>query len=218
MSDKEILELLRESFVSEDAPPLTAEEAEMFLSAPLLVELPPATLKKMRKRSAEQALARLHQEPVRRVRSHLTFGEWVAQARESARLTLTDVAAAVGKEASFFDQVEREQILPWKLAPTVMASIVTLFRIHIDAIARLLETSFRRRQEWEEAQKQMQAILQSRISGAGGDLRAAMVDLSDRDSSPAHDSPSEKPLSDVITRYLEKLRKALERRQAFDLL
>lgn len=206
MNDKEVLEMLRESFVSEDAPPLTAEEAEVLLSAPLPTKASPATLKKARKRGAERALARLHQEPVRSVRRGTPFGSWIAQARESARLTRVDVAAAIGKDPSYVEKVEEEEILPWKITPNMMANIVILFRVHIDALKQLLSSSLR--------------VDNARGSAGGGAYPfAAMADPFERRSSPTESERSGNLLfnSEIID-LLEKLRKILEQRQADHLL
>jgi hypothetical protein len=206
MSDKEILELLRESFVSEDAPPLTAEEAEMFMSAPLPTKSSSATLKKARKRSVEKAFARLHEQPIRNVRKGVPFGSWVEQARKDAHLTRVDVAAAISKDPFYIEEVEEEAILPWNITPNMMANIVILFRIHIDALKQLLSSSLR-------------ADNARRDRGGSSFQFAAMSDPFERRSTREESRDSVDLLfNGEIISMLETLRKILERRQANHLL
>jgi transcriptional regulator with XRE-family HTH domain len=206
MSDKEILELLRESFVSEDAPPLTAEEAEMFMSAPLPAKSSQAMLKKARKHSSENALARLHQEPVRSVRQGVSFGPWLEQERKSAYLTRADIAAAIGKDTSYIEKVEEEEILPWKITPNMMANIVILFRVHVDALKQLLSSALRADRARSDR-------------GSSSFQFAAMSDPLERRSSKTETGNSgELTLNEEMVILLEKLHKILEHRQADYLL
>lgn len=213
MSDKELIEILRESFLSEDAPPLTDEEAEVLLSAPVPGKSSPAAVKKARKRFVEKLLAQLHREPVRLVGRGVTFGAWVARARENAHLTLEDIGEAVGKDAAFVAQLEMGEILPWKVTPGVMAKIVILFRLHEDTVRRLMSASL---SEDEDRRRASSELLSSPSSS--DDLMAGMIDPFERHSAPPRKMPEGPRLNEEIVRYLSKLRSLLESRQAQDLL
>lgn len=205
MSDKELIEILRESFLSDDAPPLTDEEAEVLLSAPVPVKESPAAVRRARKRFVEKLFTQLHREPVRLVGRGITFGEWIARARDKAHLTLEDIGEAVGKDAAFIERLEFGEVLPWKVSPGVTAKIVALFRIHEDAVRRLMSASL---SDYEER----------RSPFSSGDLMAAMTDPFDRHSTPRGETPEGPRLNEEIISHLDKLRKLLESRQAHDLL
>lgn len=206
MSDNELIEILRESLLSDDAPPLTDEEAVVLLSAPVTVKESPAVVKRARKRFVEKVLSQQHREPVRLVGIGVTFGEWIARARDKAYLTSEDIGEAVGKDAAFIERLEIGEVLPWKVPPGVTAKIVALFRIHEDAVRRLMSASL---SDYEERHSPF---------SSPGNLMAAMVDRSDRHSAQRGETPEGPRLNEEILSHLDKLRKLLEGRQAHDLL
>ncbi|MBV9927750.1 MAG: hypothetical protein JOZ96_22210 [Acidobacteria bacterium] len=205
MSDNELIEILRESLLSDDAPPLTDEEAEVLLSAPIPVKESPAAVKRARKRFVEKLLSQLHREPVRLVGRGITFGEWIARARDKAHLTSADIGEAVGKDGAFIERLEIGEVLPWKVSPVVTAKIVGLFRIHEDAVRRLMSASL---SDYEERHSPF---------SSPGNLMAAMIDRSDRHSAPRGETSEAPRLNEEIINHLGKLRKLLET-QAHDLL
>jgi len=211
MSDKEIREFLKESLLAEGAPPLTDADADALLSFP--VKTSPASLKRMRKRYVEKAFDSVYPEPVRRVHG-CTFGSWVEAVIKRPNLTAEAVAFALGKDADFVERVGAETIAPWDIPPRTMADIVTLFHIHIDALAELLSNSF-------AVQRRQQGRV--RYDPARDHARgsyAVMVDLGDRSpTSQADAEPQPKiELNGESVRLLKKVRQILERRGAFHLL
>jgi transcriptional regulator with XRE-family HTH domain len=140
MDDKAISKLLEDMLRSEHAPPLTDSVVDAFLASE--VECPEGIVNRVRARFVERVLADLRQEPVRKVEEKLSFGRWVEQARENARLSRQDVGAAIGKDQSFIESVESGFTLPWGLKTTELARIVSLFRLHVDAVSELVSRSF----------------------------------------------------------------------------
>jgi transcriptional regulator with XRE-family HTH domain len=204
---------LRESLLSEDSPPLTEQEAEILLSVPTKVKGSPAAIRKLRKSFVEKLFVNLHQEPVRDVKRGYPFGAWLKEAREKARLTREDIAESIGKDASFIERVESEQVLPWTLTPSTMANIVILFRIHIDAVAQLLSASF-----VADEERKLSQAMSTRPSLTSG-VRAMVGGPGETPSNKDEGSTSDYlPMNEEIVRLLDKLRKILEQRQATHLL
>ena len=211
MSAKEIREFLKESLLGEDAPPLTDADADALLSLP--VKTSPASVKRMRKRYVEKAFDSVYPEPVRSVYGS-TFGSWIKVARMRPNLVPESVAIVLGKDAEFVEHLEAENVAPWDIPPRLMADIVTLFHIHIDALAELLsgsDVAARRRQS-----KVRYPMPQEHARG----LHTAMIDLGGRSStSRAKAEPQPKiELNDKSARLLKKVRQILERRGASHLL
>lgn len=206
MSDKELIEILRESLLSDDALPLTDEEAEVLLSAPVPVKESPAALRRARKRFVEKLLLQLHREPVRLVGRGVTFGEWIARARYKAHLTSEDIGEAVGKDAAFIERLEIGEVLPWKVSPGVTAKIVALFRIHEDAVMRLMSASL---SDYEE---------RSIPFSSSGSQIAALITPFDQAPGPRPGVTEGPRLNEEIISHLNKLRKILEGRREQDLL
>lgn len=139
VGEKELLELLRESLVSERSAPLTDAVVNALLSAP--VKQSPVNINRIRKGVVERILSDHFPEPVREIGRRITFGQWIQQARKTARLSLDAVATAIGKDASFIERIENEEVLPWTPTDNSIADLVILFRIHIDAVEQLLANS-----------------------------------------------------------------------------
>jgi hypothetical protein len=212
MSAKEIREFLKESLLGEDAPPLTDADVNALLLLP--VKTSPASVKRMRKLYVAKAFDSVYPEPVRSVYGS-TFGSWIKAARKRPNLVPESVAIVIGKEADFVEDLEAENVAPWDLPPRMMADIVTLFHIHIDALAELLSSSYaaaRRRQS------KVHYPLPHEL--AGGLHTTATIDLGDRSStSQAEAEPQPKiELNDKSVRLLKKVRQILERRGAVHLL
>lgn len=213
MSDKEITEILREAFLSGDAPPLTGEEAEALLSAPVPAESSPADAVKARERFVCKLLAELHGGPVRLVGRGVPFGAWVKRARENAYLTQGDIGEAVGEDAAFVARLESGETPPWEVEPAAMVQIVVLFRLHHDAVKRLMAASL------SEQQNRPASDSSSRDSHSpSSDLMAAMTDLSERLPAGRRGRPRRPWPDEEIDRYVGELRALLEERGAHELL
>lgn len=216
MNEKELIELIKESLLSEEAPPLTDAEAEVFLSLPM--QDSPVNLKRMRKRLAERVLIARHQEPVRRIEQKITFGTWIRRARNAARLSHDVIATAIGKDSLFIESVENEEALPWMLTPSAMAGMVILFRLHIDAVRQLLSYSYVADKE------RRQRFSYPHLSAPSSEVRAGLMFPGGYSSREDDEEPNKSTKSDhlemdeEVVRFLSKLRKILERRQATDLL
>jgi transcriptional regulator with XRE-family HTH domain len=213
MSEKELLELLRESLVSEKSAPLTDAEADALLSAP--VKQSPVNIKRLRKGVVERILSDLYQEPVREIGRRITFGRWIQQARKAARLSLDAVAPAIGKDTSFIERIEDEEVLPWALTANSVADVVILFRIHIDAVEQLLSNSYAADRERQFSR--MSPWGQGHQSAVRAGLMFPGRSESSREETKSSDSGSP-PLDPDVQQFLDKLRRVLERRQATHLL
>ncbi|HEX8495340.1 MAG TPA: hypothetical protein VF658_21185 [Pyrinomonadaceae bacterium] len=139
MSDEEIRKLLKAALLLEDSPELTDSEVDAWMSAP--ADLPPETLERGRARIADKVLGSLHSEPVRQIQEKLTFGRWIEKIRKQAHLTYKFIAVALNQEPAFIEQLETGDLLPWKMKANDGADIISLFRVHIDAVVHLLELS-----------------------------------------------------------------------------
>lgn len=139
MSDEEMNELLREMFRSESAPPLTDAVVDSFLALP--EEYPEEQAQRMRARFIRRLLAESYPEPVRKVKEKLPFGRWLESVRQRASVAREDVAAAIGAEPAYVEQVETGELAPETLTGEMMGPLVQLFRLHVDALRGLLLTS-----------------------------------------------------------------------------
>lgn len=213
MGEKELLELLRESLVSEKSAPLTDAEADALLSAP--VKQSPVNIKRLRQGVVERILSDLYQEPTREIRRRITFGRWIQQARKAARLSLDAVATAIGKDPSFIQRIEDEDVLPWTLTVNSVADVVILFRIHIDAVEQLLSNSFAADRERQLSR------MPPWTGGHQSAVRAGLMFPGRSESSHEETKSSDSgrpPLDPDVQQFLDKLRRVLERRQATHLI
>ena len=140
MSDDEVSKILDEVLRSEYAPPLTDSIVDAFLSSD--AECSDDMIEKVRSRFAEKVLADFQTEPVRHIEGKLSFGRWVEQRREEARLSKIDLSSILGVDPTFVESVETGRTQPWDLKATVLARIVLLFKLHIDAASDLILRSF----------------------------------------------------------------------------
>src|SRR5205085_5128862 len=140
MSDEDISKLLEKMLRSEHAPPLTDSVVDAFLASE--AECPDEMVDRVRACFVEKVLADLHRTPVKRGEGKLSFGRWVEQAREGARLSRHDLGSALDKDQSFVESVETGGTQPWHMKSRELARIVSLFRLHIDAVSGLILCSF----------------------------------------------------------------------------
>jgi hypothetical protein len=91
----------------------------------------------------------------------------------------------------------------------VTAKIVALFRIHEDAVRPLMSASFS-----EDENRRRVSSAANSCNPLSGNLMAALVGRSKRHSTPAkREEWQGTRLNEEISRYIEKLRALLERRQ-----
>ena len=136
MTDEEIQKLLTEAFLSEESPPLTDENVNLFLSLPI-EEGPPEELERARGGFAARVLRSDYERPQPRVRSGLSFGGWLRSMREGAGLSPKAVAARLKRDESFVLELESSESRPWKFPLDVIARVMVLFRVHINAVRSL---------------------------------------------------------------------------------
>ena len=140
MRDNEFLEQLRDALLEEAASNPTAEELEEFWSTP--ADISPDRLEKIRKQFVKKVLEKLHPEPVRNIENGVTLVEWLGAVRNTAHLTHSFIATALGETASFVEQIEKGDILPWDIPPITGANIAALFRVHFTAFSKLTANSY----------------------------------------------------------------------------
>jgi transcriptional regulator with XRE-family HTH domain len=140
MSDDEVSNILDEMLRSEYAPPLTDSIVDAFLSSD--AECSNEMIDRVRARFAEKVLADFQTNPVKHIEGKLSFGRWVEQRREEARLSKADLSSNLGVDATFVESLETGRTQPWDLKEMVLARIVSLFRLHIDAASDLILRSF----------------------------------------------------------------------------
>jgi hypothetical protein len=87
-------------------------------------------------------LAEIYPHPIKHVEEKLSFGRWVEQARETARISRYDIGIAMGKNEPFIEALETGTTQPWQLKTSELASLVALFKLHINAISDLVICSF----------------------------------------------------------------------------
>jgi hypothetical protein len=90
---------------------------------------------------ARKLIGSRHFTPVRRVEPIRTFGRWIENARTALSIEVADLAAAIDAEPTTIERLERSDVLPWTLGGTVLASLVSLFRLHIAAVEQLFTAS-----------------------------------------------------------------------------
>jgi transcriptional regulator with XRE-family HTH domain len=136
MSDKAMNELLLEMFRSEDSPPLTDTVVDSFLALP--EQYPEEKIRRMRSRFVECLLVEANPSPVRTLKEKLPFGRWIEAIRQKAKLTREDIAAVIGMELAYVEQVESGDLAPQTLPCNELGALVQLFRLHVDAVRDLL--------------------------------------------------------------------------------
>lgn len=139
-SDEEIIASMKLVLRSKYAPPLSERAINSFLSLPdneIKVDT-----KSMLAGFTKKVFASLHKRPVRQLAQPWPFGRWLEGTRQSVRLTHENVAAALGKDEAFVEQIETGEILPWKLSLSDAEEIVILFRVHMDVVEQLVHSSY----------------------------------------------------------------------------
>jgi transcriptional regulator with XRE-family HTH domain len=139
-SDEEIIASMKLILRSDYAPSIPPEVIHTYLSLP--VEEIEVDTNLMFGHFIKKVLADLHRRPVRNIAPEWPFGRWLEDTRQSVRFSRTDIAGALNKDESFVERLETGEILPWQLSLYDAAEIVILFRVHMDAIKQLVESSY----------------------------------------------------------------------------
>jgi hypothetical protein len=209
MNDEEITKLLELTICSEHSPDLNDEVVDAILSR--AEECLPEKTARVRRRFVEKILWTLHHEPVRRIDNKWTLGRWIEAVRESVRLTRADIATAIGQDIAFVERLERGELLPWDCHPDSAANLMSLFRIHINAMSQLV---------WNSA-----TVSQVRGVGSVAARSRSGHASSDRGESTkraldlflAHNAAPAKSDANV-SNWIESVRDALRKRQLDELL
>jgi transcriptional regulator with XRE-family HTH domain len=136
MSDEEIRKLITEAFLSEESPPLTNEDVDLLLFHPV-EEGPPEELERARGEFAAKVLRNEYETPLQQIKSGLSFGQWLKSIREGAGISTKAVAARLEEDETFIHGLESSESHPWDFPLDVIARVMVLFRIHINAIRSL---------------------------------------------------------------------------------
>jgi hypothetical protein len=205
MSQEDLENLLRSTICSEDSPGLSDAVVGAFISTqtPTSREI----TDRVRAKFVARVLDAFHDTPVREIREKWPFGRWIEAVRESVRLTRADIGAAVSRSSDFIEKLENGDLPPWSFKPDEIADLVCLFRIHMNAIAQLVSYSAAVSQRRTIGHVSARSH-SGRISEARGRSAKKALDLYlARNVEPS-------PASEDINRWMEELKKSIQRRNA----
>lgn len=208
MSDEDVEKALNDLFSSEHSPPLTDAVVDAFLAS--TTEASVESGERVMALFVQKVLANLHTEPVKEVGEE-SFGRWIQTIRQRARLALSDIGIAIGKETSFIERLESGSAWPWDLDPKDMVNILSLFRIHINATAHLVQKSFVLSRAHLPGDVIGRAHKGKMTKERGESTRRALDMFLARNAKP-------EKLDDSILEWLSNVRKQLEECQAKELL
>ncbi len=209
MSEEETIKLLRSMICSADAPSLTDAVVDAFLLSP--AQSPPETAERVRTLFVKKLFDKLHSEPVREIKEKWPFGRWVEAIRESFRLTRQDVCATLRVGPHFLERLENGDSPPWSFSPKEIADLLCLLRVHMSAVHQLVMNSL--------AVAKMHGLgpVSARsYSGQRTEVRAQAVKKALDLYLARNVSPT--GMDQEVGRWMEEVRKSLERRQATYLL
>jgi transcriptional regulator with XRE-family HTH domain len=134
---KEKKEMLKKD-KDEDLPTreLTDESVDNFLVLPLSCRQD--SVDRIRLLFIHKVFMSAHPEPIHRIETKLSFGRWIESLRNSVRLSQKDVAAALGKNVTFLENIEKGEILPWNINPDDVSRLLRLVRLHINGLVALI--------------------------------------------------------------------------------
>jgi transcriptional regulator with XRE-family HTH domain len=208
-SDQKFLRLFRESLRSEEGPELTDEVVDALLELPSSMSAD--AVESMRARFVRKVFSELHPEPVKVIPRKRPFGLWIEAIRKSANLSRTEVAAALGKDEPFLERIESGDAPPWTFSADDIASIVQLFRLHIDAVVQLIQNTV------AGNKGRIADPVSARTRGRHTPEAKRLPGRTTGDRRRDHnDNPIE--LDQTINSWIAELRSGLERRDAIDLL
>jgi transcriptional regulator with XRE-family HTH domain len=136
MKNEKVVRYLSELAASARPRQLTDEEIDA-----LLASEPEGSSEKDERawpKFVKTVLSNLHPEPVRSKGKNTTLGDFLKEAMDVTNFTREDVAAAVGKDASFIEQILRSNPPLSIIDPDDTADVASLLRIHICALEEML--------------------------------------------------------------------------------
>jgi hypothetical protein len=208
MSDQDIENALDNLFSSEHSPPLTDSVVDAFLASP--AQASEESGERVMVLFVQKVLANLHKEPVKEVGEE-PFGRWIETIRRSARLAISDIGSAIGKEPSYVERLESGGAWPWDLDPKDVVNLICLFRIHIKAASYLVQKSYTLSRAHVAGDVIGRAHSGKMTKERGDSTRRALDMFLARNAKPEE-------LDDSITEWLSKVEKRLEDCQAQELL
>jgi hypothetical protein len=208
MSDEDLENVLGNLFSSEHSPRLTDSLVDAFLASS--AQASEESGERVMALFVEKVLASVCKEPVREIGEE-PFGRWIQSVRRSARLAISDIGNAIGKEPSYVDRLESGRTWPWELDPKDMVSLMCLFRIHIKATASLVQKSFSLSRAHVPGNVIGRAHRGKMSRERGDSTRRALDMFLTRNAKP-------QGLDDSVTEWLLKVQKQLEDCQARELL
>jgi transcriptional regulator with XRE-family HTH domain len=208
MSDKDIEKALNNLFSSDHSPPITDAVVDAFLASS--AEAPVESGERVMALFVQKVLANLHAEPIKEVEEE-SFGRWIQTIRQRARLALSDIGIAIGKEPAYIERLESGTAWPWDLDPKDMVNILCLFRIHINTTLYLVQKSFVLSRAHVSGDVIGRAHKGKMTKERGESTKRALDMFLARNAKP-------EKLDDSILEWLSNVRKHLEDYQAKDLL
>lgn len=210
MNDQEIIKLLELAVSSGNTPELNDEQVDaIFLEAE---ECSAERTERVRKRYIEKILEELNPVPVTKIENKTTFGRWFEAARTKVKLSASDIALPLGKEPALIEQIEKGEILPWECEPKLTADLMSLFRLHFDALTQLVSSSV--------AVTRVRGVgsVQARSRGGKtskerGDSTARALELFLANNAAPVSTPEA-----AVTEWMENLRRVLKDREQNELI
>jgi transcriptional regulator with XRE-family HTH domain len=203
MGDEHRTKPLEETLLSDITSPLTDEMVNAYLSEAR--SYPRETSVRMLNQYAIKVFKKLHPNAIRYIEELITFGRWIEEKRKDALLTRADLASVLGKRTSYVERLETGKILPWTVSIIDLADLIFLFRVHIDAVPKLMERSLAVSMEYERAKREKASIRITRPEDKDPDTGKAL------DEHLARTLP-EVELSGEVTACLQALRREFEAR------
>lgn len=129
-------DILRDALLAEAEIPVTEAEVEEYMNRSPLPQ--PEAVDRGRSLFVRKVLIDESRSQDAEIRGDQSFGEWLIETRERARLSRKMVATALGKEESFVERVESGAITLSSLSPGDAADIKILFNLPLNSIRRFL--------------------------------------------------------------------------------
>lgn len=201
MNDEEIIKFLELTMQSSVESELTNEAVDAILLE--AKECPDERTDRVRRRYIEKLFEELYPSPVQKIENKFTFGRWIESARNKVKLAPADVASSLGQEPVFLERIERGEIPPWECKPEFVADLMSLFRIHVEAVTQLVSSS--------AAVSQVRGVGRVAARSRGGKVSKERGDSTARalELFLAHNA-SPAALQDEVTEWVESLRGTLK--------
>ena len=89
----------------------------------------------------QKLLSFLQNTTVRNEALDLPLSSFLRRVRLQSGITLEDFAVALDLSVTFLEELEINYALPWTVAPTLMADVACLFRLHLTMLETLTQNS-----------------------------------------------------------------------------